>query len=129
MATAVCAVRARRTRAGVSVGGSVLGIVATRVNPPFAAAADPETKSSASVAPGSRKCTCTSHSPGVTTNPGRSNTVSRDAAGSFAGTGAIRPWASTNKAPSSSRPVEGSSRRARGINNAFGVSFFMAWAV
>ena len=115
METAVWAVRARRTRSGVSVGGLVFGIVTTRVKPPLAAAALPETKSSASVAPGSRKWTCTSHRPGVTTNPGRSMTVSRAAEGNFAGTGAMRPSASTKSAPISSRPFAGSNNRACGI--------------
>ena len=99
----------------MSVGGLVLGIVTTRVKPPFAAAALPETRSSASVAPGSRKWTCTSQSPGVTTSPGRSMTVSRAAEGSFAGMGAMRPSASTKSAPTSSRPFAGSSNRACGM--------------
>ena len=54
---------------GVSMAGEVFGMQTTEVNPPMAAAAEPEAMSSLAVWPGSRKCTCRSISPGQTTCP------------------------------------------------------------
>ena len=48
-----------------TMGGFVLGIARTMVTPPARAAAVPELKSSLCVAPGSRRCTCTSIKPKV----------------------------------------------------------------
>lgn len=45
------------------MAGEVLGMAHTRVTPPARAAAVPEEKSSLCVAPGSRRCTCTSIRP------------------------------------------------------------------
>ena len=55
-----------------SIAGSVLGIQATPVNPPFAAALHPVITVSSSSLPGSRRCTCISKSPGTITFPEKS---------------------------------------------------------
>src|ERR1035437_9115180 len=48
------------------MGGSVFGMHSTVVNPPFAAARDPDSMVSLYSKPGSRKCTCMSINPGST---------------------------------------------------------------
>ena len=48
---------------GLSIGGLVLGIVQTSVNPPIIAALAPEEIVSLSSHPGSRKWTCKSQNP------------------------------------------------------------------
>ena len=60
----------------VAVAGGVSAIQTTVVKPPAFAASAPVSISSLYVSPGSRKCTCTSTSPGATIRPAASITVS-----------------------------------------------------
>ena len=53
----------------MTVGGAVFGISNTPVTPPITAARPPVAKSSLCVAPGSRKCTWVSMTPGRTWSP------------------------------------------------------------
>ena len=64
------------TTAASSSAGRVLGMATTAVNPPRAAARVPVSMVSASSSPGSRRCTCRSTSPGLTTHPEASKHVS-----------------------------------------------------
>ena len=60
--------------ARVSLGGTVLGMAHTAVNPPAAAARVPVAMSSLYSWPGSRRCVCRSMNPGTTHEPRTSST-------------------------------------------------------
>ena len=55
--------------AAVTVSGLVFGISNTAVTPPITAASEPVSRSSLCSAPGSRKCTCVSMTPGRMVRP------------------------------------------------------------
>ncbi len=80
------------------VGGLQLGISRKLVTPPRTAARDPEARSSLSVAPGSRKCTWGSITPGISNRPAASM-CSRPTALIMLSIFAIRPfWQATSPA-------------------------------
>ena len=68
----------------LSATGSVLGMAQTAVKPPAAAAIAPVATVSRSSWPGSRRCTCTSISPGATTLPARVDHLAPSSAGDVA---------------------------------------------
>ena len=82
----------------LSMGGSVLGMATTAVNPPRAAERAPVLTVSASSDPGWRRCTCRSTSPGVTRHPPASSTVAPRPASSPAPTSITRPPRTTTSA-------------------------------
>src|SRR5262245_53419347 len=92
-----------------SFAGTVLGMHATPVKPPAAAAAVPVATVSFHSNPGSRRCTCMSRKPGQTTSPARSSTFAPSAAIPFA-TRAILP-SSIRTSWTASVPDEGSTTR------------------
>src|SRR5436309_9433067 len=98
------------TTVGWSIGGIVLGMQATAVNPPCTAAAVPDAISSLCVCPGSRRCTCMSTKPGATRRLRASMTRWRPPGEMLASIAAIRPSASSTSA-SRSTPVAGSMTR------------------
>ncbi len=101
--------RTQRTCSGLSITGRVLGMQATEVKPPRAAAAVPLAMSSLYSKPGSRRWTCISTSPAQTVRPRASSTWA---------SGALRSLPMTARRPSSMRrsitppmPPTGSTRR------------------
>src|SRR5437879_1857747 len=92
------------TAAWLSVTGSVFGIAQIAVNPPAAAARAPLATVSSSSLPGSRRCTCRSTRPGVTTLPFTLRTTAPSGAFKPRPTLAIFPSSiNTSAAPSRSR--------------------------
>lgn len=91
--------RMRSVTARLSLGGTVLGMQHTAVNPPATAAAAPDRMSSLYSSPGSRRCTWMSTSPGVATSPLASSS-GKSPAGLFTSpTAATRP-SSSSRSPS-----------------------------
>jgi len=99
----------KRTLLPLSVMGEVLGMAQTAVKPPCAAARVPLAMVSLSSRPGSRRCVCTSTSPGTTTFSAHSTTVAPFAERSVP-ISAIRP-SSMRTSRTSSSPTAGSTSR------------------
>ena len=88
-----------RTTAAQSVGGSVLGMATTAVNPPRAAPREPVSMVSASSRPGWRRWACRSTSPGATMQPEASSVRLAAGLSSALGTTAVtRPSPTTTSA-------------------------------
>ena len=100
-----------RSTSGESATGFVLGMQATEVTPPAAAASQPVRMSSLWVKPGSRRWTCMSTSPGSRTFPPASSTVSSGWISGSGPTETIFPPA-MRTLPVTSRPSAGLTIRA-----------------
>ena len=74
----------RRASSALTVSGLVFGISKTAVTPPITAAREPVSRSSLCSAPGSRKCTCVSMTPGRMVRPGRVDDLARVGGGKIA---------------------------------------------
>ena len=93
-----------------SLTGSVLGMQATAVKPPATADAAPVAIVSLCSCPGSRRCTCMSMRPGVTTQPADVDDLRRAGPAGPSPTAAITPSSmSTSRVPSI--PLTGSTTR------------------
>ena len=101
--------RMRSRTPGSSSAGWVLGISATVVKPPWAAAAEPVATVSASSKPGSRKWTWRSKKPGATTTP---LSVTPAASSPSSQTTDSRTPSVTTISPGPSRPETGSTSQA-----------------
>ena len=107
--------RARRARtAASSIGGVVLGIAQTVVNPPWAAAARPDATVSAASLPGSRRWAWRSMKPGRDDDAAVVDPVGL--AARRATSTASRTPSRTTISPGPSRPAAGSTSQAREIS-------------